>query len=45
MAHDGEPPPAPQIHSKGVIATDITQLFMNATKSECWPQAKKNTPD
>jgi hypothetical protein len=39
MAHIDEPPPAPQIHSKGVIATDITQRFINATKSASLPQA------
>lgn len=39
MAHSDEPPPAPQIHSRGVIATDITQHFMNATKSAYMPQA------
>ena len=38
-AHSDEVPSAPQIHSKGVIATDITQSFMNATKGLCWPQA------
>jgi hypothetical protein len=38
MSNDGEPPPAPQIHSKGVVATDITGHFIKATGSTFMPQ-------
>ncbi|PQE24216.1 Amino-acid N-acetyltransferase subunit Mak10 protein [Rutstroemia sp. NJR-2017a BVV2] len=31
-AFDSEPPPAPKLHSKGVIATDITDVFTKAAQ-------------
>jgi hypothetical protein len=33
MFHDGESLPTPQIHSKGVVATEITDHFIKATTS------------
>lgn len=33
MDYNGEPPPAPKIFSKGVVATDITGHFTQATES------------
>lgn len=31
-AYDEEPPPAPKLQSKGIIAMDITQQFISAAK-------------
>jgi hypothetical protein len=41
MSYDDKPPPAPKIHSRGVIATDITQRFVKATESTFLPKAKE----
>jgi ribosomal protein L11 len=32
-AYDPEPPPAPKLKSKGVIAMDITEQFVDAAQS------------
>jgi hypothetical protein len=31
-AYGEDPPPAPQIHSKGVVATDITAQFIQSAE-------------
>jgi len=33
-AWQDEPPPAPKLHSKGVIAMDITEQFVDAAQRE-----------
>lgn len=33
--YDSAPPPAPKLHSKGVMAMDITQQFTAAAEREC----------
>lgn len=34
-AYDSEPPPAPKLKSKGVIAMDITEQFTHAAQRTC----------
>jgi hypothetical protein len=33
-AWDSKPPPAPKLHSNGIIAMDITEQFKNAAESK-----------
>lgn len=44
MSCDDRPPPAPEIHSKGVIATNITRQFIQAAESVLLPEARKRLP-
>jgi hypothetical protein len=37
--YNDEAPPAPQLNSKGVVATDITRHFIKATQGVYLPQA------
>ena len=38
MSHVEDPPPPPEIHSSGVIATDITNNFVKAAQSMFLPK-------
>ena len=35
--YDSEPPPAPKLHSQGIIAMDITQQFTKAAQGQSHP--------
>ena len=39
MNFGGPPPPAPEIHSQGMIQTDITAIFSDASSGLLLPQA------
>lgn len=44
MNYSEEPPPAPQIHSKGVVATNITEHFTKATESVYFASGRDMIP-
>lgn len=45
MSHVEDPPPPPEIHSSGVIATDITSNFVKAAQSISLPKWERKSRD